>query len=50
VNFNQMPMTQWRFDQTGIGYHAVIDVLPTCAQGQTLRNVLYSLSIICTSE
>jgi hypothetical protein len=47
VNFNQMPMTQWRFDSWGIAYHAIHE-LPVCAEGQKVRNVIYTLSIICS--
>jgi hypothetical protein len=46
VNFNQTPLTRWRFDRMGIAYHVTED-MPACAPGQTLRNVLHSLSIVC---
>ncbi|MEO8612835.1 MAG: hypothetical protein ABI690_33380 [Chloroflexota bacterium] len=46
VNFNRMPMTQWRFERWNIAYRVTPD-LPVCAEGQKVRNVVYSLSIVC---
>jgi hypothetical protein len=46
VNFNEMPMTQWRFDRWEVNYR-ITDKLPVCTERQTLRNVIFSLSIVC---
>jgi hypothetical protein len=49
VNFNEMPMTQWRFNYWQINY-LITDQLPVCTDAQELRNVIYSLSIVCADR
>jgi hypothetical protein len=49
VNFNTVPMVQWRFDREGIAYQVVED-LPRCPEGYQHRNVVFSISIVCGPE